>query len=156
MPDDDQPACFIYMARELVGKEMIDETAMIRFALTVRKNYRNVTYHNWFHAFSVAHATFVTVNREDAKFSKLEKFCLLVASLCHDLDHRGRDNSYLRKNHTPLASLYTSSPLEHHHFNMAVTILQASPYTSFFKFSNVLSLNNLETKSSLRFTTPSI
>ena len=28
---------------------------LIRFMLTVRKGYRPVAYHNWSHAFSVAH-----------------------------------------------------------------------------------------------------
>lgn len=31
----------------------------IRWILSVKKNYRNVTYHNWRHAFSVAQTMFV-------------------------------------------------------------------------------------------------
>jgi len=31
---------------------------LCRFTLTVRKNYRNVPYHNWSHAFSVAQSMF--------------------------------------------------------------------------------------------------
>ncbi|VDQ16913.1 unnamed protein product [Trichobilharzia regenti] len=44
--------------------------------------------------------------------------------MCHDLDHRGRDNRFMKSYSTPLAALYSSSPMEHHHFNMTITILQ--------------------------------
>ncbi len=50
----------------------------------------------------------------------------MIAALCHDVDHRGRDNSYQREKSTPLSTLYSSSIMEHHHFNMTVTILQVS------------------------------
>lgn len=32
---------------------------LVRFSLTVRKNYRRVAYHNWTHGWSVAHAMYV-------------------------------------------------------------------------------------------------
>uniref|UniRef100_A0A5K3EUI7 PDEase domain-containing protein n=1 Tax=Mesocestoides corti TaxID=53468 RepID=A0A5K3EUI7_MESCO len=103
---------------------IIDLHTLIRFTLTVRKNYRDVIYHNWYHGFSVAHAAYAQIKCEDAKFTEVEKLCILIAALCHDLDHRGRDNSYQRKKGTPLATLYSTSILEHHHFNMTLTILQ--------------------------------
>lgn len=45
---------------------------MIRFTLTVRKNYRNVPYHNWAHAFSVAHAMFAVIKTSQHHFTPIE------------------------------------------------------------------------------------
>jgi cAMP and cAMP-inhibited cGMP 3',5'-cyclic phosphodiesterase 10 len=42
---------------------------VMRFILTVRKNYRNVPYHNWSHAFSVAHAMYTVIKRTKHRFS---------------------------------------------------------------------------------------
>jgi cAMP and cAMP-inhibited cGMP 3',5'-cyclic phosphodiesterase 10 len=45
---------------------------LIKFTLTVRKNYRPVPYHNWAHAFSVAHAMYTVVKTTSNVFSPLE------------------------------------------------------------------------------------
>jgi len=46
--------------------------SLIRFTLTVRKNYRNVPYHNWDHAFSVGHAMFTVLRTSKHKFTPQE------------------------------------------------------------------------------------
>lgn len=51
---------------------------------------------------------------------------LLIACLCHDLDHRGFSNSYLQKFDHPLAALYSTSTMEQHHFFQTMSILQVS------------------------------
>jgi cAMP and cAMP-inhibited cGMP 3',5'-cyclic phosphodiesterase 10 len=54
----------------------------------------------------------------------LQALALFVAAICHDLDHRGKNNAYMKSMSTPLASIYSTSVMEHHHFNQTVTILQ--------------------------------
>lgn len=54
----------------------------------------------------------------------LKRKGLLIACLCHDLDHRGFSNSYLQKFDHPLAALYSTSTMEQHHFSQTVAILQ--------------------------------
>lgn len=49
---------------------------------------------------------------------------MFVACLCHDLDHRGKTNAFMVKSASPLAAIYSTSTMEHHHFNQTVTILQ--------------------------------
>ena len=56
----------------------------------------------------------------------LKRKGLLIACLCHDLDHRGFSNSYLQKFDHPLAALYSTSTMEQHHFSQTVSILQVS------------------------------
>ena len=54
---------------------------LIRFTLTVRKGYRPVAYHNWAHAFSVAHSMYVIIKMaaevftlEEVHFARLQVF----------------------------------------------------------------------------------
>lgn len=66
------------------------------------------------------------------KTGKMERFMtdleilgLLVACLCHDLDHRGTNNAFQTKTDSPLAILYTTSTMEHHHFDQCIMILNS-------------------------------
>ena len=48
-----------------------------------------------------------------------------MACLCHDLDHRGTNNAFQSKVESPLAILYSTSTMEHHHFDQCVMILSS-------------------------------
>lgn len=61
--------------------------------------------------------------------SDLERIGLLIACLSHDLDHRGTNNAFQAKVEAPLAKLYTTSTLEHHHFDQCIMILQSEGNT---------------------------
>ena len=54
----------------------------------------------------------------------VQAISLLVAGICHDLEHPGRNNTFMVQSGDPIAILYSSSPLENHHFNQACLILQ--------------------------------
>lgn len=54
----------------------------------------------------------------------LSKHCQ-SSQLCHDLDHRGTNNAFQLKSDSPLAILYTTSTMEHHHFDQCVMILNS-------------------------------
>ncbi len=49
---------------------------------------------------------------------------MYVGAICHDLDHRGFNNKFMIDIASPLAAIYSTSTMEHHHFNMTVIILQ--------------------------------
>ena len=49
-----------------------DITELTRFVLTVRKNYRRVPYHNWTHAFTVAHCMYCVVKESKRVIDGLE------------------------------------------------------------------------------------
>ena len=53
-------------------KDSYDMEKMLKFCLTVCKNYRPVSYHNWDHAFSVAHCMYWVIKSAPNKFSELE------------------------------------------------------------------------------------
>ncbi|VDK17540.1 unnamed protein product [Anisakis simplex] len=120
----EKPLYAVYMFKSLFqGVIRYDYDDLVRFILTVRKNYRRVAYHNWAHGWSVAHAMFVLL-KTTSIFTPKEALALYVACICHDLDHRGKNNAYMKTMSTPLAAVYSTSVMEHHHFNQTVTILQ--------------------------------
>ena len=49
---------------------------------------------------------------------------MFIGAICHDLDHRGFNNKFMIDIGSPLAAIYSTSTMEHPHFNMTVTILQ--------------------------------
>ncbi|XP_073698328.1 cGMP-specific 3',5'-cyclic phosphodiesterase [Garra rufa] len=104
----------------------IDYKTLCQWVLSVQKCYRiNVVYHNWSHALCTAQCMFAMLQTKELKsnFSSLEVLALMIASLCHDLDHRGVNNSYIERSNQPLAQLYGHSSLEHHHYDMCLLIL---------------------------------
>ncbi|MGH0129009.1 UNVERIFIED_CONTAM: hypothetical protein FKN15_075392 [Acipenser sinensis] len=118
------PGIFVYMVHNVCGKNSFELEKLCRFTMSVRKNYRRVPYHNWKHAVTVAHCMYAILQKNEGLFTELERKGLLVACLCHDLDHRGYSNSYLQKFDHPLAALYSTSTMEQHHFSQTVSILQ--------------------------------
>ncbi|VDN03482.1 unnamed protein product [Thelazia callipaeda] len=132
----EKPLYAAYMFQTLFrGKINYEEDDLIRFVLTVRKNYRQVVYHNWTHGWSVAQAMFALL-RATSIFTLEESLALYVAALCHDLDHRGKNNAYMKSMSTPLAAIYSTSVMEHHHFNQTVIILQQNGHNIFKSFSS--------------------
>lgn len=111
---------------DLTKRFNLDHSTMCRWILTVKKNYRpEVLYHNWRHAFNVAQVMFSSLVNSGwwEGLGPITCLGLLVACLCHDLDHRGTNNSYQMATNSPLAKLYSTSTLERHHLNQALIIL---------------------------------
>ncbi|XP_049621106.1 cAMP and cAMP-inhibited cGMP 3',5'-cyclic phosphodiesterase 10A-like [Suncus etruscus] len=125
------PGIVIYMVTQFNGKFCFDKEKLCRFVMSVKKNYRRVPYHNWKHAVTVAHCMYTILQRSNVFFSDLERKGLLIACLCHDLDHRGFSNSYLQKFDHPLAALYSTSTMEQHHFFQTMSILQLEGHNIF-------------------------
>ncbi|XP_070170695.1 dual 3',5'-cyclic-AMP and -GMP phosphodiesterase 11 isoform X3 [Polyergus mexicanus] len=129
MEDDETLiACLrMFLDLDFVERFHIDYDVLCRWLLSVKKNYRNVTYHNWRHAFNVAQMMFaiLTATQWWKIFGEIECLALIIACLCHDLDHRGTNNSFQIKASSPLAQLYSTSTMEHHHFDQCLMILSS-------------------------------
>ncbi|XP_066902713.1 dual 3',5'-cyclic-AMP and -GMP phosphodiesterase 11A [Halyomorpha halys] len=128
----------MFLELGLVKKFNIELETLYRFLMTVKKNYRDVPYHNWKHAFNVAQVMFAILMGCEMKgtFSDLEVLGMFVGCLCHDLDHRGTNNAYQQKAGSALVLLYgTTNTMEHHHFNHAVMILSSESLNIFSSLS---------------------
>uniref|UniRef100_A0A4X2LWP8 Phosphodiesterase n=1 Tax=Vombatus ursinus TaxID=29139 RepID=A0A4X2LWP8_VOMUR len=116
-----------------------DAQLLYRFCLMVKKGYRDPPYHNWMHAFSVSHFCYLLCkNLELSKYlDDIEIFALFVSCMCHDLDHRGTNNSFQVASKSVLAALYSSegSVMERHHFAQAIAILNTQGCNIFDHFS---------------------
>ncbi|XP_032242286.1 probable 3',5'-cyclic phosphodiesterase pde-5 isoform X2 [Nematostella vectensis] len=130
------PKLVIFQTRNLFSLSRFDLDELYRFVLTVRKNYRKVPYHNWTHAFAVAHCMYLVIRSGHNNFTGLEALAMFFACLCHDLDHRGRTNSWMKNEGTPLAAVYSTSTMEHHHFNQTITILQHEGHNIFSQLNS--------------------
>eukprot|EP01137_Pigoraptor_chileana_P008131 Opistho-2@54539 len=139
--DDETCAVVFGMFEELgfMDRYKIFQETLCRFVLTVRKNYRKVRYHNWQHAFGVSHQMYSIIKGSpmiaDA-LSDVEKFAMMVACVCHDVDHRGTNNSFQQQAKSPLADVYGTSTMEKHHFAHTVTILNTDGHNIFESISN--------------------
>ncbi|XP_078325409.1 uncharacterized protein LOC111123979 isoform X6 [Crassostrea virginica] len=98
IPEPESPLCVLAMFEDLgfISRWRIRKDTLVRFVLMVKKGYRNPPYHNWTHAFAVAHFCYLCVKNLNLQNSldDMELLALFVSSLGHDLDHRGTNNQY--------------------------------------------------------------
>jgi hypothetical protein len=95
--DEDQLVVFamrIIQELDLLTPFGISEDTLKLFFIAVRSRYRRANaFHCWAHGFSVMQFAYVMIHstqgRALAVLSKLDLLALLVASLCHDVDHPG-------------------------------------------------------------------
>jgi len=102
-------------------------TRLQNWAKAARKLYRDNSFHNWFHGFSVFQMTYFHLNSTciSGKLTSLDAFALLISSLCHDLDHPGFTNMFMIDSQSPLAFRHNDiSVLENHHANLACELLR--------------------------------
>ncbi|XP_065136382.1 cGMP-dependent 3',5'-cyclic phosphodiesterase isoform X1 [Paramisgurnus dabryanus] len=141
LPDDSTPMGILSMFEDLgfINTYKIDMHTLARFCLMVKKGYRDPPYHNWMHAFSVSHFCYLLYkNLELSNYLEdIEMLALFVSCMCHDLDHRGTNNSFQVASQSVLAALYSSegSVMERHHFAQAIAILNTHGCNIFEKFS---------------------
>eukprot|EP00002_Diphylleia_rotans_P022039 TRINITY_DN4310_c0_g1_i4.p1 TRINITY_DN4310_c0_g1~~TRINITY_DN4310_c0_g1_i4.p1 ORF type:complete len:1071 (+),score=217.40 TRINITY_DN4310_c0_g1_i4:111-3323(+) len=126
---DEIVGLFVYMFEDLgfIQKYKIDRLKLYNFLLKCQSLYRSdVPYHNFVHAFDVTHCTYLFFKHCNIReyLTDVEIFGLFVASVCHDLDHRGFNNAFQVKMKSPIALLYNNvAVMENHHCATAVTIM---------------------------------
>uniref|UniRef100_A0A2K5Q3S3 Phosphodiesterase n=1 Tax=Cebus imitator TaxID=2715852 RepID=A0A2K5Q3S3_CEBIM len=116
------PGIFVYMVHRSCGTFCFELEKLCHFIMSVKKNYRQAPYHNWKHAVTVAHCMYAMLQNSHTLFTDLERKGLLIAYLCHDLDHSGFTNRYPQKFNRPLAAPYSTSTMEQHCFSQTHNI----------------------------------
>uniref|UniRef100_A0A9J8BFU1 Phosphodiesterase n=1 Tax=Cyprinus carpio carpio TaxID=630221 RepID=A0A9J8BFU1_CYPCA len=141
LPDDSTPMGILSMLEDMgfINTYKINLHTLARFCLMVKKGYRDPPYHNWMHAFSVSHFCYLLYKNLQLSnyLEDIEILALFVSCMCHDLDHRGTNNSFQVASQSVLAALYSSegSVMERHHFAQAIAILNTQGCNIFEKFS---------------------
>ncbi|OCT93510.1 hypothetical protein XELAEV_18011188mg [Xenopus laevis] len=104
---------------DLVTKFKIEPETMRFFLTSVQKLYQENPFHNFYHGFSVIQMMYCVISQCQLQehLSPIDILTLMVAAICHDLDHPGLSNSYQVNAQTDLARRYhNKSPLENHHW----------------------------------------
>ena len=75
----------------LLSQFKIDPKKILNFVALLEKHHNLNPYHNFLHAFSVLHATFVLCQNGSisAVLSSVDIFSLMIAALTHDVEHPG-------------------------------------------------------------------
>ncbi|KAJ2950908.1 hypothetical protein O0L34_g5277 [Tuta absoluta] len=121
---EDMPGLVCYMFIETFAERNFDKRQLADFSLTILKCYRPNPYHNAEHAFCFTHTMFMILNSNPGYFDFIETTALMLAGLCHDLDHPGYNNNFLTLIQHPLAHMYKNSMLEYHHYFLAKKIIE--------------------------------
>ncbi|KAM6447416.1 high affinity cGMP-specific 3',5'-cyclic phosphodiesterase 9A isoform 3-T3 [Liasis olivaceus] len=129
-------SCLEHMYHDLglVKDFNINPITLKRWLLCIHDNYRNNPFHNFRHCFCVTQMMYsmISLCNLQAKISQMDILMLMTASVCHDLDHPGYNNTYQINARTELAVRYNDiSPLENHHCAVAFQIL-AQPECNIF------------------------
>jgi cAMP and cAMP-inhibited cGMP 3',5'-cyclic phosphodiesterase 10 len=118
------PQLCLYMMLQIMKPTELDLERGMQYILSVKKFYRRNPYHNFEHAFNVCHCMHLMLKRNPRVFTHIEAKGLIVAALCHDLDHGGFTNNFLELTKDDLSYLYESSILENHHYYVAALLLE--------------------------------
>uniref|UniRef100_A0ACB8FHP1 High affinity cAMP-specific and IBMX-insensitive 3',5'-cyclic phosphodiesterase 9A n=1 Tax=Sphaerodactylus townsendi TaxID=933632 RepID=A0ACB8FHP1_9SAUR len=124
-------SCLEHMYHDLglVKDFNINPIILKRWLLCIHDNYRSNPFHNFRHCFCVTQMMYsmVSLCSLQVKLSQVDILILMTASVCHDLDHPGYNNTYQINARTELAVRYNDiSPLENHHCAVAFQILTQS------------------------------
>lgn len=131
----------IYKSRDLsspdtTGLSLMEEDNIVacdtlcKFVKLIRTNYRDNPYHMWAHCADVTHTVYriIALTQSRVKLTSLEVFGLMVAAMCHDLDHPGVNNQFLVRTQHPLAIVYNdASVLENHHVASLYRLVSTNP-----------------------------
>ncbi|ETP22372.1 hypothetical protein F441_04227 [Phytophthora nicotianae CJ01A1] len=117
----------LFRSLGLLERFQVAQETFSTFLSHVASHYRPNAYHNLQHAFQVTHATYCLLRRSGVAhsyFARVEIFAMLIAALCHDLDHPGNTNDFEVKTHSQLALTHNDDAvLERHHCRVAFIIL---------------------------------
>lgn len=112
---------------EFVEEFSMKPEVLCNFLRLVEADYhKDNPYHNNIHATDVTQTTFALLRMGGDKYSStpMEIFSLILAAVCHDMGHSGRNNAYEINTRSDLAVIYNdSSVLENMHAARACRIL---------------------------------
>ncbi|XP_069616465.1 high affinity cGMP-specific 3',5'-cyclic phosphodiesterase 9A isoform X2 [Ranitomeya imitator] len=110
----------------LVTHFKMEPQSLQQFLHRIQDHYRQNPFHNFRHGFCVTQMMYsmIYLCRLQELLSPEDVVTLMVAALCHDVDHPGLNNNYQVNACTELASRYQNkSPLENHHCAITMEIL---------------------------------
>ncbi|XP_026736253.1 cAMP and cAMP-inhibited cGMP 3',5'-cyclic phosphodiesterase 10A-like [Trichoplusia ni] len=121
---EDMAGLVCHMFTETFATRHFEKFQLGDFVLSVLGCYRDNPYHNAEHAFCFTHTMYMILINNNGYFDFIETVALMLAGLCHDLDHPGFNNNFLTLCKHPLSSMYRTSMLEYHHYFLAKKMIE--------------------------------
>ena len=90
----------------MVADLNLDRSVLRAFLKEVRRHYHANPYHNWVHGVDVLCAARRMVAIALPEATALELLALLLAAVCHDVNHAGVSNAVLKSLQSEWALLY--------------------------------------------------
>ncbi|KAF2073297.1 hypothetical protein CYY_005396 [Polysphondylium violaceum] len=120
-----------------LGYNIFEETGLVKdldvnketvysYLEAVKESYRDNPFHSFKHAITVTQMIFIIFIKAKLLniLTPIEKLSLIIASICHDLDHPALSNRFQINMKSSLAQQYNNkSVLENHHLAVCIRIL---------------------------------
>ena len=131
LADDDKHRLLVAMLHSLglFRRFRLSPTAFADFVADTATHYSDNPFHNFSHAFKVAHQCWLFVRDEAMRglMEDIDLLALLLAAICHDMEHPGTTNSFQVNTCSVLALRYNdTSVLESHHAAVGFSTIQRS------------------------------
>ena len=129
------PVNSLPLARQVVREFKLDPLRLSAFIGEIGAHYSALPYHNWHHGVSVAWFAYYTLitTKVASKLSRMDVLALMIASLCHDVEHTGVNNAFEIAAQSNLALVHNDrSVLENHHA-FVTTMLMRRPEFNFIE-----------------------
>lgn len=130
---DNNPICcvgmYLFKLHGLTEEFNLNITTLAMFLHEVQRNYWNANlYHNAIHAADVAQSLHILLKRSsvDKHLTKVDYLACIIGALCHDLNHPGVNQLFLKNSGHVLVSNFKTSPLENFHATRAQILLDSS------------------------------
>jgi len=106
----------------------IPNRMMRTILMDIREHYLESYFHNFQHAFTVTLIAFTMLSScrglRKVMHEPIVRFSLLMATICHDINHPGNNNEFEVKSQSRLAILYNdTSVLEYYHCTVTFELL---------------------------------
>jgi hypothetical protein len=114
---------------DLVDNLKIDIRKLKHFIMGAHALYHeDAHFHNFKHGWSVMHISYLILRHGASKhLTELDILAVLLAALCHDLDHPGTNNVYEVASKSELALTHSyDAVLERHHSSMTHRLLSSA------------------------------
>lgn len=81
----------IFVDAGILSHFKMGDRAFMMWICKVANNYRDNPYHNFQHVVHVLHAVYLILMTTEANrcLTRVDQLALLIAALCHDIDHDG-------------------------------------------------------------------
>jgi len=135
--DQDLYRYFLYMIKATTVPRLLPHTdVIVRFIMSIKESYRDLPYHNFRHAMTFTHAMFCTIRKHRYMFKEEETLPYMIASVIHDIDHRGFSSTFMHDSGHPMGIVYGKvSTLECHQFAFGCDVISRKGCNVFHRYT---------------------